>query len=196
MKIRHCWILAVTVLLISCIWYFTAVQRKPDVEQEAGKAGTSEVEYPNVGADYQNAMDSIPYCAEFLDSYESELLEFYKLFYDNRPEYDNFQYMVYQDGRKPGYFIWGKAVDPDQLRMIDEIQAFIQRFQCTYIFYSFNPYDEDAVPQMIFELPIARDGDNFVYDTIFYCEDWTADEYVVYEIPGHEHWFVDYFVGV
>lgn len=157
----------------------------------------TELEYPHWNQKYDNYptyLDgNLDCCSRFLDLYEDELLDLYDFFVQQGSELKIFDKNQYEDGRIEYYYNYD-FVQASSIPWNDEIDAFWDRFQCTYIRWEAEPYEMPAYLQI--GLPVAIQEDQYVEVELIYAEGGTPDDIVTFAIPGHDNWLYYENLGV
>lgn len=167
-----------------------------EIVSEAEELLETDLEYPywNQKYDKYHYLDGcLDCCAQFLDLYEEELLELYDFFLQQGSDLKIFDQSQYKDGRVDYYYNY-EFVSADSIPWIDEVDAFWDRFQCTYIRWESEPYEMPAY--LLIGLPVAIQEDQYVEAELIYAEDGTPDDIVTFAIPGHDNWLYYENLGV
>lgn len=165
-----------------------------EIVSEAEELPETDLEYPYVNQKFSYIDGRLDCCAQFLDLYGDELLELYDFFLQQGSDLKIFDKMQYKDGQISYYYNY-EFVPASSIPWIDEVDAFWDRYQFTYIRWEAEPYESPAYMQI--DLPIGKTRENYIRVGLIYAEGETADDYITFAIPGHDNWlYYEEYAGV
>ncbi len=181
-------------------------------------ADTPSVQYPKLDADTvvydyiqnwppppdgEKSANRPELCAEFLDYNEEELLEIHRAISESDVY---FTYLDITNGDVPD--IWcidyasdatGILIPAEELPFLVSVMEKLDKFQCYRLSATRPAPGENGTTGVEFYLPIAIQGKGYVYQVIDYLPAYPldfADDIHWVSIPGHDHWYCYYHLGV